>query len=240
MRLIVDKAVWLLALYTALWPITGLAETTRFDILLGAFKIGNLAFASEQRGTRHVVSAKIQSTGTLGQIRPFRYAGRSDFVHTPNQIIPRTYQETADTGQRQSEVRITYTNGVPKVERYWPTPGPDDPILPSASQRGTVDPLTAVFLGLRDQPEAELCTLSVTIFDGKRRSQLDLNRRQTEGTDITCHGRYQRLQGFTEKAMKQKSVFDIAISYGLDSEGLYQAKQMKLETLYGPARLIRR
>ncbi len=211
-----------------------------FDVVFRGIVAGRATWRANEAPGAYAVSALLQSTGLLRLVADIRYVAEVTGVRSGDRFSPSRYREEANTGQRKQAAVMAFRRGVPVVEKVEPPqpPGPND--LDPAKERGVVDPLTALYLVLRDVPKDRACTARAVIFDGRRRSQVALSRPQASGDRITCAGEYRRLAGFTEFEMRERQRFPFELTYASDGNGGLRVVEVTIETVYGPARLIRR
>ncbi|MDP3341365.1 DUF3108 domain-containing protein [Frigidibacter sp.] len=215
-------------------------DSAVFDLHLRGLRAGTLSIAGAIDGATYAASGKLQSSGVLAAIKKIRYDAKVSGSLSGTRYTPRTYHETADTGRRQSESVMEYRAGVPQLKVYNPPRKPEDQDIDPATQGGTVDPMTAAYATLRDVPEAEACKLNLTLFDGKRRSQVKLSNPVKQGDRITCAGEYRRLQGFSAEDMAEKTRFPFRLIYRPAQNGVLRVGEVEMDTLYGKGVLKRR
>jgi len=215
-------------------------DSAIFDLHLRGIKAGTLSVSGAINGSTYAASGKLQSSGILAAIKKISYDAKVSGNLSGARYTPRTYQEKADTGNRQSESVMEYRAGVPQLKVYNPPRKPEDQDIDPATQGGTVDPMTAAYATLRDVPEAEACQLSLTLFDGKRRSQVQLSNPVMQGDRITCAGEYRRLEGFSDKDMAEKTRFPFRLIYNPAQNGVLRVGEVQMDTLYGKGVLKRR
>ena len=63
------------------------------------------------------------------------------------------------------------------------------------SQKGTVDPMTAIHLVMGDRIEQTLCKQQFNIFDGARRIEIILSKINIQKNSAQCRGEYIRQDG---------------------------------------------
>ena len=230
----------LAALFMApLAPAEAAEDTASFSLTLRGFTMGLITLTSSADAQRYAVRGVIVNTGFSRIFRQFSYNGAASGTIQGGQLRPDRYQEVADTGRRSSEALITYLNGVPTVERYTSPKeaGADSP--EPATQGGTVDPLTAIYVLLRDVPRASACKLDIFIFDGKRRTSIAMHPAGKKDGLPICKGRYSRLQGFTEEEVKRHHKFDFVLNYREGIDGMLQVKDVSFDSFYGTAAILR-
>jgi len=211
-----------------------------FDLSIRGIRAGTLSFSGEATAERYAVSGRLESAGLVGLVRQVRYEGQAEGSLRQGRFTPARYSEQADTGRRQSESVMEYRGGIPQVKVYNPPRdlGPDG--IDPATQGGTVDPLTALFATLRDVAPGGECNQTLTMFDGKRRSQLVLGAPSPVEGGIACPGEYRRLAGFSADDMAEKTRFPFTVRLVPGVSGLMQVDEVTMESIYGNARLKRR
>lgn len=211
-----------------------------YALKIRGLTVGVIYLTSAIDARKYAVSGVIESTGLARAIRRFAYRGAARGAVRDGRLWPERYQETADTGRRNSEAVIQYTGGVPQLMVYNSPKeaGPDSP--DPATQGGTIDPLTAIFSLLRDVPRAQACELDVAIFDGKRRSRISMRPLAVEDGLPTCEGRYERLQGFTAKEVARHTKFDFVLTYADAGSGMLSVQRVAFASSYGTASIDRR
>ncbi len=211
-----------------------------FDLTLMGLTAGRLEVNGKMVGTAYAANGVLQSTGLLGAIRKVRYDASVTGTYVNGTYTPASYREKADTSKRQSESVMAYKAGVPQVKTYNPPREAKIGDVKPSTQGGTIDPLTALYAVVRDVPVAEACTLSVVLFDGRRRSQVVLSAAENGAKGVTCAGEYRRLAGFSEKEMAEKVRFPFRLRYAAAGEGMLRVVEISMDTLYGKGALKRR
>jgi len=211
-----------------------------FDLSIRGIRAGTLSFSGEATAGRYAVSGRLESAGLVGMVRQVRYDGQAEGSLRQGRFTPARYREQADTGRRQSESVMEYRRGIPQVKVYNPPRELGSDGIDPATQGGTVDPLTALFATLRDVAPGEECNRTLTMFDGKRRSQLVLGAPSAVEGGVACPGEYRRLAGFSAGDMAEKTRFPFTVRLGPAESGLMQVEEVTMESIYGNARLKRR
>ena len=216
------------------------SEDALFEVAVMGVQAGALRLATTRDGTTYTVRAEIESAGVARLLRRVRFEAASRGTASKGRYAPARYTESADTGQRQSEVELSYAKGMPRIVSYAPAPDSDTPLVDQGQLGGTIDPATALFAALRDQPADQACSLSARTFDGRRLAQLTLSGAKADGDGLRCQGEYRRLQGFTPAEMADKQRFPFTLTYAPTSDGLLRVTQVRLDTIFGKATLTRR
>jgi len=230
-----------LALWLALvLPGAALAETVTFDVAVAGVQAGSLSVEAKTDGAAYAARIVIESSGMVRLLRRVRYESASEGSYRKGRYVPTRYTESADSGQRRSEVRLTYAKGVPQIEAYAPAPDPEASVVDPAALGGTLDPATALFAALRDVAPGAACTLQARTFDGRRLAQFTLGGAPVSADGLTCQGEYRRLQGYTPTEMADKQRFAFTLIYAPAADGQLRVVEVTLDTVFGKARLTRR
>lgn len=217
------------------------AEVVVFDLTIRGLEAAVLSFDGQVKDGRYAVTGRVESAGLVGLFRQFRYDASSRGSLRGGRFVPQSYVESADTGQRKSTAEMLYRRGVPQIKAHDPPRAADGSGVDPATQGGTVDPLTAMFAALRDAPEGRECNQTLTMFDGERRSQIQIGAPiPADGGALACPGEYRRLEGFSEKEMAERSRFPFTMILSPPEAGLRRVTEVRMETLYGRAALKRR
>jgi len=212
------------------------ATNAKFSVAIRGINAGTLTIKGKESGSSYSASGVLQSGGLVGLVAKVKYTAASTGSVKGSTFRPSRYTESADTGKRKSNSKITYKSGVPIVDDFKPVPGGVDP----KTQKGTVDPMTALYAAFRDVDEADVCKLKVAMFDGKRRSQVQLRSPRADGDMIACDGEYRRLKGFSAEDMAEKTRFPFNLYYAKTADGRYRVEKVVTQTLYGNAVMKRK
>lgn len=241
------KAVFSRALCAGVMAMTVMAgpsraEQAQFDFVLKGITAGSLTWNGEgQPGGGYAVAGRLQTTGLAALLKKVRYDAQSrGRITTKGTYLPQSYTEDADTGRRQSQVSMVWRDGAPTIKSYNPPRDPRPYDVDPATQKGAVDPLTAMFASLRDVKAGEECRVSVNMFDGRRASRLSLSAPKANGDKVTCSGEYRRVAGFSPEDMAEKTRFPFTLTYEPAGNGMMRVVEVATDTLYGKARLVRR
>jgi uncharacterized protein DUF3108 len=215
-------------------------EISRFRISVAGFNAGIIAISALKKRRNYSVSGLMTTTGIISALIKIGYNGSVSGRFRGASYRPAHYRGQTSTGSRDSVVEIRYRSGRPKVVAYAPKRAAKPYDLQASAQRGTLDPLTAAYLLLRDVPKAELCNKSLKVFDGKRRSRLAVGQPAASGNRVQCNGVYTRIAGFAPKLMKKQVNFPFTLNYVLQDDGIYRLQEFTTKTTFGTARGRRR
>ncbi|MCQ0093652.1 DUF3108 domain-containing protein [Roseovarius sp. M141] len=211
-----------------------------YDVRLLGLPVGQLRLAAREDGAAYAVSSTFATTG-LARIVDASFRLSAQGRITAGGLAPSRYDEQIDTGDRRSTAQLSYASGVPRITggTVAAKVAEDPDALDPRAQKGSVDPLTALYGVLRGRPAKGICRYSVIVFDGARRAALVMSGRRDAGDLVTCTGAYTRLAGFSASEMKRQSVYSFSITYA-PAGGVMQPQSLSVRSGYGTAELTRK
>lgn len=210
-------------------------QSYAFGINLLGIKAGELRYSVRHQGNQYSAAGKVFPTGLAAQFVKFAFDVSVSGRVIKNGYAPTRYSEKSDNGRRQEEKYLTYTNGIARVKSpklpkpYWADP---------KDQKGTVDPMTAIFWTLSDKTKDELCRQNIPIFDGARRVQIKLSNPQETNESATCDGVYKRVDGFSQSELKEGTTFPFSITYEKIGD-IYRTKRFDVQSVRGRVSVTR-
>jgi Protein of unknown function (DUF3108) len=214
------------------------ATRARFDVQVLGLKVGNLSMTGAIDAAAYSVAARFATSGLARLYRDARFDMQADGSHEGLAFAPREYAEQVNTGKRRSSARVRYVRAIPVLVEGEVSDGEVAPLDP-ASQGGTVDPLTIMFMILRDQPADGLCRIAQPVFDGGRRTRVDLTARREEDGTVVCSGEFRRVAGYPQEELVSRGQVPLRVIYRRGANGLMQAQSMELRSSYGRIALTR-
>ena len=208
----------------------------KFNVYVSGLKVGEFDYAVNEKGSRYSLRALMRSTGILGALAKYRYEGLSVGRKKQGRFFPQKYSENSDTGKRKSNKEMIYKNGVPRLTQseerkgYW---------LDAKTQKNTVDPLSAIFGLLSDQPLHNPCKQNMTVYDGARRYSIKLVSSHIEDDEMSCRGMFTRLGGYSQKEMSKGTEFPFELQFSKRGN-IYHIDRFIMSTLLGRASFVRR
>ncbi|WP_281967549.1 DUF3108 domain-containing protein [Roseovarius nanhaiticus] len=220
-------------------PLRAEDSNVTYDVRLLGLPVGKMKFAARERGDAYAVTGLFSASG-IGRIADAGFRLSATGRIRNGALAPRRYDEKIDTGSRSSTAQLSYEGGVPRLTggSVMAEVAADPGALNPAQQRGTVDPLTALWGVLRDRPAAGICRYDVVIFDGQRRSRLAMTGGGMTGSGATCTGAYTRLAGFSASEMKRQTVYPFTVTY-TSQGGEMRAEALSVKSAYGTASMTR-
>jgi Protein of unknown function (DUF3108) len=215
------------------------ALNARFDVHVYGIKVGEMRIAASFSAAGYSATARFATTGFVALLKDIRLQMKTTGTRTGTVLQPLLYSEDVNTGRRSSSAQLRYSDGIPAL-----TGGrsePEDGIAPldPAQQRGTLDPLTAMILTLRDQPADVQCQLDLQVFDGARRTRILLGDGTPEDRNPVCTGQFMRVAGYSAERLATNGQVPLRITYTPDGAG-QRVHQLRLNTSRGPVTLTRR
>lgn len=228
----------------AFWALPAAAAETRsdmaFDVQIRGFNAGVLRMSTVRNAGSYAASARFDTAGIVGLFRPLRFDAGVEGRIRGATLAPLRYREDVQTHRREGRREIAFDGGVPRVVLEEPAREAAPWHLDPATQRGTIDPMTALVRVMAATAAGAACRLDLTMFDGRRRSQLVLGAPQAEGEGLACAGELRRIAGYSDSEMAEARSFPFRVVYAPDADGLLQVLQVEARTNYGMARLVRR
>ena len=212
------------------------AEPARFAVQLLGVRIGQLEMSGGAGGGAYAARARFRTTGAAGLLARVRFDlaadGATGGAVADGGLVPAHYSEDMHTGRRRSASRLEAARGLlaPVGNRGTaaaPAPPP-----------GALDPMTALFAALRDQPEAALCRLDAPVFDGERHTRIRLTGRAVTADGIACSGTFSRVSGYSAGELAERRHFPLSVTYRRQGR-LWRAMAAEVRTLHGKVRLVR-
>jgi hypothetical protein len=228
------KAVAALGLSLAL-ALPARAEQALFDFSVAGIRVGSLTMQSEQSGASYAAKSRIDTAGIAGLL-DFFYDGSATGTLARGKVVPARFQATSRSPRALRETRIDWKGGTPVAVSVEP---PRSTAPDPAAQGGTLDPVSAGFRLLRPVPPADLCSTTIDVFDGSRRSRLKLAA-PSEGADgIVCQGTFARIEGESHNLIRGNE-FPFRLVFARNGSGLATLERIEAPTSFGQAVISRR
>ncbi|MGV6846911.1 MAG: DUF3108 domain-containing protein [Marinibacterium sp.] len=240
MRAIATAAI-LTALALAPGPSAAAEIRTRAEFrmkILGT-PVADMRMDGTTTATRYSVTGTLTTTGLVSALIDVRYSGTASGRRTGTSFRPGSYTETVTEGRETRSGALMFRGGVPHPRGFKAEERGAD-ALPIRDQHDTVDPLTAIFMVLRDQSADEVCRLDQHVFDGERRTRITFTKARDVPGGLTCTGTYRRIAGYPhDRTSKRRKVVPMVVQYRL-ADGLYRATEVRMISDFGAAVLRRK
>ena len=211
-------------------------EQYSFDVFLWGLKVGELVYSIKKESNQYDISGILRSKGFARVVTKYKFVAQTQGRLSKSKYYPSSYSEKSDTGRRKEEKSIVYHKMIPKItsakapKPHWAQP---------KSQKGTVDPMTAIHLVMGDRIEKALCTQKIYLFDGARRIEIILSKINIQKNSAQCRGDYIRQDGYTDEEMKEGKIFPFTINYIKRNE-IYAVESLEIKALRGRTKFTRR
>lgn len=216
-------------------------DGAEFDLVTTGITAATVAYSARQEGDRYIVTARFTSTGLLALLRRVRFEATSEGLLTEGKPRPARYAAEAEVGRRSGATVVEYTDGTPRLTVDEPPRAPADWQIDAATQGGTVDPISALFVTLRDAAPGTECNRTFRMFDGRRATELTVGP-SSPGADgtRTCAGEYRRIAGYPPEDMAERTRFPFTLTLAPTADGRLRVIEVTMDSLIGKARLVRR
>ena len=216
-------------------------KEAKFSLKIKGVYVGTLSFSGAIEQGKYNIDGAIKSGGVFKLLNKQEYTAKSTGLLRENSFIPQTYIEFRNKKGKKSSASLSYEKGAPQIRLYNPPREVNADTIDPATQKGSVDPLTAIYATLADIDNRNPCQIDLKVFDGKRQSSVQLfpilKKRKSL---IMCFGEYNRVAGFSKKDMEEKTRFPFNLFYKKHSDTKYELKKLIIETIYGTAVLTRK
>ncbi|MEM6589304.1 MAG: DUF3108 domain-containing protein [Pseudomonadota bacterium] len=218
-------------------PVWAEQSSMSFDVRLLGARVGIFSIATNTSGGGYAARSRFTTVGLVGALKRMEADVTVQGRVTGGQMQPVNYVEAIDDGTRLTDVVVKFAPGTPRLVSG--DTGSSAPPATGAALNSAIDPLTGVYILLRDQnPSDVTCNFAAHIYDGHRLAQIQLNRAEARSDGKTCHGTYQRVSGYSSSERRSR-VLPLAIDY-VAHGGTLRADQIRVDTRYGPAVVKRR
>jgi hypothetical protein len=212
------------------------AEQATFDFSVAGIRVGSLTMESDQSGDRYTAMSRIDTAGIAGLIDFFYDGTASGTVSDAGNVVPSRFRATSKSPRALRETAIDWQGGTPvTVSVEPPRSSAPDP----ATQGGTLDPVSAGFRLLRAMPAAEICSTTIDVFDGSRRSRLKLASPTENADGIVCQGTFARIEGEAHNMIRGNE-FPFRLVFAKAGSGLATLERIEAPTSFGQAVISRR
>ena len=217
------------------------SDRLNFEIRVGGFKVATGSLIAEFEDQGYEIAARVVSDGFLNLFTNYQYDGRVRGKLKKSKLQPDHYWETSSKNDEQASGSITYRKGSPyRIEKSPPSPV-GAPRAPISEQTGAIDVLTMVYLIIRDGNENDLCEEEFILYDGTRRSWIELGGRKAEDGKIICDSKFTRVDGFKPSSMEEQVEFPFRLEFRpSQEEDRFQLFRLTAPTKFGTMAVIRK
>ncbi len=231
--------VGLVWLAMVLVPALALAETARYGVLVKGIRIGTFHLTAQESGGTYAVRAVFDPSNLMKSLRRVGFEGQAKGRLAARGLAATQYDGRQSNGKLDAAASIRWAKGIPTVTLTGDASGPLPHDADPAGQRGSVDPVSAMFATLRDLPKGKSCTLALATFDGRRAGTLRIDGPKGPEASPTCTGEFRRIAGYPPEVMAERSRFAFTLTYARLPDGGLRVVGADMQSAFGPARLVR-
>jgi hypothetical protein len=223
------------ALFGAAAPVS--ATDGVFNLYISGVRAGEMTLATALDGDRYRTTSRISTAGLIGAVARFGFSGEATGRVTGNGAVkPSRFVAHSSSSQGDRQTDVAFGNSGPT--RVTITP-PRRRLPDLDQQTGTIDPLSASFLLLRDNEEGEICDKRLDVFDGSRRSLIVLDKPVPAERGFTCAGTYERIEGEAHSLSSQRE-YPFKLVFLRNGDGTLRIERIETRTRFGLAVVERR
>lgn len=211
-------------------------SSMRYEVRLLGIKAGMIEIAANVTESAYAARTQFRTAGVVGALKRVHADVSVQGRVAGDTLQPRTYAEAIDDGSRVTNVKVQFAPGNPRLISG--DTGSSAPPADTSKLGNAIDPLTLLYIALRDQPRDEVCRFEADVFDGHRHARITLKGRQPNGNTITCNGSYRRVAGYSDNEREKRNV-SISVTY-VPAGDVMRAERVAFDTKLGPAVMDRR
>ncbi|MFN3721714.1 MAG: DUF3108 domain-containing protein [Paracoccaceae bacterium] len=213
-------------------------DVARYTVSVRGITAGKLSLAAKHEGAAYALTATSGSAGIAGVFRSFSLTSRTQGAERNGRLIPQHYTAEAKGAREGRGADLRFDGGLATVISADP-PEADAPLVDPTQHKGVVDPLTGMYSVLRDTTRDAACRLDLKMFDGHRVNSITLSGPQVDGNNVTCRGRYRRIDGYPAKELAKRPESTFTVIYRPLAQGVLRVSEVTVDSAFGPARVIR-
>ena len=166
-------------------PVAAESFNYLFSIRLGIAKIGEMRIKGNDEGGRYETSGKLYTTGMAGALYDVEYTYAAEGISSnPWRLMPKLFTARIMEGGKERTEEIRYSG-----DRIVSIDG--KPPSEKRGVRGSVDPMTLIYILVRPVSAASVCGGAFVMFDGQTRFDVRfVNARRYNDGRVTCDVKY--------------------------------------------------
>lgn len=212
------------------------ASSMLFDVRLLGLRAGVVEIGANVTAKAYAARTRFHTAGMVGVLKRVHADVAVTGRVTDGRLRPQDYSEAIDDGHRATNVQVRFSPGRPRLISG--DTGSSAPPADTSALQDAIDPLTLLYVTLRDQPPDHVCQFEADVFDGHRHARITLKDRHANGSTITCNGFYRRIAGYGSDERENRNVA-ISVTY-VQAGDMMRAERVAFDTRLGPAVMNRR
>jgi hypothetical protein len=221
-------------------PLGVQAENISLNFYALGIRAGTITVNGNETNSSYSLRGAVTPTALLKKFKDVGFNGSASGSTKNGNYYSKKYAGNARTGSHNSVVQIRWSGKTPIVEKYAPKREKRSYDINPAKQTNTKDLLTAAYAVFKTVSVDKLCNKTHHMFDGRRRTQINLGTPKMSGKIATCNGTYKRIAGFSPSQMQKKVNFPFTMYYEHQNDGSYRFKEFTAAATFGKIRATRR
>lgn len=213
------------------------ARSQVFDLTLAGIPLGTVTLEADEAGGAYRAGSRIAPSGLVGAFTDYSFNGTAEgSVDAAGRVTPLRFAADSTSPRASRRTEIEWSGGAPvRVSVEPPRRSSVDP----SRVAGALDPVSAGFALLRDNNADKICDTGIDVFDGSRRSRLELGKPvATEGA-LVCSGSYARVEGEAHSLSSQRE-YPFTLTFVPNGGGKMRLERIETRTRFGLAVVSRR
>jgi Protein of unknown function (DUF3108) len=224
-------------LFLAQAPLPAAAGVAVFDLRIAGVPAGQMSIDLDHADGSYQAASTITATGLVGLLTGYAFDGRATGTLRPDgSVVPARFVATSSSPRADRKTQILFEDGTPVEVSVVP---PRDSTPDPASQAGTLDPVSAGFVLLRENAPEKLCNTTIDLFDGSRRSRIRLGAVTPRDGVLICRGTFARIEGEALTSADGRE-FPFELQFRMNGDGLAAIHRIEAPTKFGMAVIERR
>ena len=230
------KSLFAAAIAALLSATPALAEDVlKYSTSVAGIPLGKIKVIASADGQDYTARAHFSMIPVLRQIFHGDASATAEGSRAGDDFVPRQAVFLYAGRDEDRRRRIRFEGGVPVELDAWPPIRETSYRMSLDEAAGAIDPATAAVV--RMTPRERPCDLSLDIFDGTKRHRITLSgqARPAQGSEVTCTGLYERVNGFKAKYMTpERRSYPFTASFA-GRNGRWIPLKITADTKFGPA-----
>ena len=234
----VIRAIVLSAMVFVASPLIAQQTTERsyYGVSISGFPIGHVEFDASTEDGLYQVQGFMGSSGFFGFFIGTRYSGAVIGEIQKSTAAPRVFRGRFEARGKFAQVDMRYAKGQPSDIEHQPPRTAQTYDVAASTTRGSVDPITALYLLLREVNARDICKFDQMVFDGVRLSRVSVSSAQDDEGNTVCNGVYRRIGGFSDEQLQEGTDYPFRLEYAEQASGKFQVTRFLATTDFGIAK----
>jgi len=228
------------ALLLSVLPVIATAQDVTdkkyYSVSISGFPIGRVQYDATTGDGLYQVQGFLGSSGFFGFFIGTRYSGAVIGEARGADLRPEVFRGRFEARGKFAQVDMNYVKGIPDAVTHQPERSALATDIPLTRAADALDPISALYLLLRDVDASGVCKLDVPIFDGVRLSRVTLGQGKAVDDIVRCEGVYARVGGFSDAQLEERTDYPFLLEYGQAADGKWRVTQFLATTDFGVAR----